>query len=142
MEAVKLIPLTRDYDFAAICFRAEDEAECRALGNTASTAAKDCLRDNEESYAVYCGGALVGFAGYRYTDTFGPVDVWLLTTEEVERHKVSFVKFARHYLTYLMQYNQVRVFVSVKYRRALRLCEFLGFTFGEPLGGFVMGVTR
>lgn len=143
MAAIELIPLTTvnlDIVRGAV-FRVDDENECALAGNTAAEAAFNSALHADASYSVYCGGELVGFAGYKYDGVLGPCDLWLLTTPAVERHKIAFVRFAHAACARLRPCHQLRIVVAIEYVRALRLAESLGFRFRPLTDNFVLGET-
>ena len=114
-------------DIPPMKLRAQDEAEVRALGLSPEEAIKLSWSKSNVAFAVYFHGELGAMWGLR---RMGPVaDIWLLTTEAVDTHPISFVGESRRLMFTLLQHFEIlRCEVFFEYTRALSWLKLLGFT--------------
>lgn len=116
----------------AAVMRPEDLAECQAAGYaTGLEALAAGIEGSTASWAVYFGGELGCVLGvdaeYSTPEKPGAL-IWALTGKVVERAPIAFVRTSKHLVTELLEKHRVLFnLVDVRYQRALRWLEALGF---------------
>lgn len=114
--------------------RAGEMREIACLGSTPGEAlrlslagsifARVGISDGRVAAVWGCGGSPLGGVG----------EPWLLTTAEVERIPVQFVKIARAEVGQMLGlFPVLSNYVSVQYRQACRFLECVGFRLGDPV---------
>jgi hypothetical protein len=91
-----------------------------------------------DAYCAFFDGApaalfgVVPYAGASPLQGSARGNAWLVTTNVVDRHKVSFVRASRIALAHLMErYEYLECLVDARYEGALRWAAALGFQVGE-----------
>lgn len=114
-------------DVWPVALRPEDAAELEAAGSTPEAAIAFSIHQSCYSFAVYLNGNLACVWGYRRTGF--AADVWLLTTEEVNRHPFAFIKESRRLLHILQEeFSEIRCEVHADYTKTKMWLARLGFT--------------
>lgn len=113
----------------AFCLRTTDSAECRAGGLEPTQAIQRCIELAKESYAVYVGNDLLALWGYTPGSIgVGGVDVWLLTTQQVDKHPVLFMREGLRLLKVLhWKFGIVRCLTWKPYKKAIGWLRWMGF---------------
>lgn len=138
-------PATREdaLELAAHMPKADAE-ECRAhLGITPEEAVLGSMAVSDESFALRRGGELLAIYGVGPQQDTPPGtlgNVWLMTTEAVERHRKDFLKAARPAVRVLLGHYPVLVgFVDTEHAETVRFARWLGFEVKEPRPGKAPG---
>lgn len=119
---------TEDYDFFAKHARQADIDECLAVSKmplrdhirvgVELSLESYCLVDNEDRPLALYG--VIKDKECHYT--------WLLTTEFIEEHKLSFMKQVRKNVKiWYNKYGRLCVLTDLRYTRAVKLNEWAGF---------------
>lgn len=131
--------------------RRDDARECLELGKTPYQAAKVSLELSEVSgCALSPAGRVVAMYGLvpladRPTalSRYPAAIAWCLTTREVERYPLEFFRASKAVLAELHEHAEVLCnHVDVRYGRALRWLEALGFSSESAPGGKFVYVHR
>lgn len=130
-----IIPATAAHaDYLRDNLRVGERHEIACLGATPAEALRGSLAgsifartgvvDGRIAAMWGCGGSLLGGVG----------EPWLLTTPEVERIPVRFVKVARDEARQMLGiFPVLSNYVSVQYRQACKMLEVIGFRLGDPV---------
>jgi hypothetical protein len=117
--------------------RAGDAAEIAALGVEPVAGLSRAVAQSETAYCAFFDGApaalfgVVPYAGASPLQGSARGNAWLITTNVVDRNKVSFVRASRIALEHLMQrYEYLECLVDARYEGALRWAAALGFEIG------------
>lgn len=113
----------------AFKLRPNDEMECLAVGMSGEMAVRRFVSGSAAAYAHYIDGDLVCLWGYRWEDfTTRKAVVWLLSTEDADKHAVAFGRASRTLLTILdRQFAEISILVHNQYNEAIKWLEWLGF---------------
>lgn len=109
--------------------RAADEMECRAGGMEGTMAVRRSVAGSDRAFAHYAEGELLCLWGYRVENWLsGAVMMWLLTTPEVDNHRLRFARESKALLVALLrEFSTVQCFVHNDHLVAVRWLEWLGF---------------
>lgn len=132
IQIVQTIPAHLDY--LSTHLRPGDAWEITCLGATPAEAlrasyagsiyARTGISDGRIAAVWGCGGSPLGGVG----------EPWLLTTADVERIPVQFVKIARSEVGEMLRtFPVLSNYVATQYRQACRMLECVGFTLHEPV---------
>ncbi len=117
--------------------RAEDCAEIRALYGDVRKAIRFCFHGSAYRKTAFVDGEIAAMWGC-YGSFFAiEGKVWLVTSREVERVPMRFLREVRREVTQMLQSRQALLgHAAASYTKALRFMEMAGFTIGdtEPLG--------
>jgi hypothetical protein len=132
---IEILPTTLAHlDYLGTRLRAGELHEIACLGSTPADAlrrsyagsiyARTGIADGRIAAVWGCGGSPLGGVG----------EPWLLTTPEVERIPIRFVKVARQEVGQMLAlFPVLSNYVSVQYRQACKLLEVIGFRLGDPV---------
>lgn len=131
---IRIRPATlADAEQLAPIMRAEDAAECAALGRTPLEALRTSLEASERAWALELGGELAGLFGVesalRPTLLSAPLAAvaWLLTGCAVVRYPKAFAIASRGVLrALLVEHQALANFIDARYLAALRWARWLG----------------
>lgn len=111
-------------------WRASDAHECHCVGMSVEEAATESARQSNRSFAVYFNGELACVWGVQRVGH--AANLWLLTTEEVERHPLTFVREGKRLADVLLsEFRVLRAEVHADYLRSREWMRRMGF---EELG--------
>lgn len=115
--------------------RKEDKAECVSVSDVPL---RDHIRISQEESIesfVYVDENDNPLALWGIMKRENIYSVWLLTTEGIEKHKLSFMKKAKSEVKRLYKkYGQLWLLTDTRYERAIKLNEWCGFKlYGEPV---------
>lgn len=110
--------------------RENDELECLAGGMSGEIAVRRAVAGADAAYAHYIDEDLVCLWGYRWDDyRTRKVQMWLLSTEAADQHKLAFARATRHLLKVLqMELSTITILVHNDYTDAIKWLTWLGFT--------------
>lgn len=136
---ITVVPATAEHAAAlALRMRAEDAAECEAIGMTPLASIEMSLRVSDLAYAAFVDGEVMGIYGVAPLTVLGDIACpWLLTADGAVRHRRAFLEENRAFLRFALQRYPVLVtYVDARYSQALRWMRWLGFTVDEaaPFG--------
>lgn len=97
------------------------------------------VRVSDRMGALFVEDDLLGIWGLVIADGFLPAGVpWFIGTDEVDNHKVKFLKASRYIVREMQKYcPELANYVSVDSKRSIRYLRNLGFSFDEepvPVG--------
>lgn len=109
--------------------RAEDEREVMISGGNAQEAIAFGIEHSFRTRAIYAGEILVAVWGYKPTSVIGGGCIaWMLSTPEIEKHKVAAARASQEVLdSLLICHPWVIVTVDARYATAIRWLKWLGF---------------
>lgn len=114
-----------------VILRPEDEAECRLGGMTGREALRFSMERSDYSYVFVNpkNNIPIAFFGWRNDSACcASCKAWMLSTPELERCSVFFLRHSRRVLeTLLADHYSVEVLVDHSYTKAVRWLEWLGF---------------
>jgi hypothetical protein len=119
--------------------RPGDAAEVQASsGQTPVEAVLDSWSLSRETWTVRFNGevgAVFGVAEHEVSTVLNPIHVvWLLTTDVIERYRLTFYKASRKVLPDLVKrYGTLFNLVDTRYTRAINWAYRIGFRLGEPV---------
>lgn len=118
--------------------RAVEVDELRAAtGQTVLEVLVEAIGKSDEAWALYIDNELAGMWGVVPAEsdilTGRCGSAWLLTTDAIDRHKLSFWRLCRAYVPLLLlRWNLLYNFIDARHVRAIRWAERLGFRLEEP----------
>lgn len=122
------VAMSSDMANLAPRLRAGDAAECIAAGFSPLEALEISVGNSHEAWAVQKGDRVIAMWGYTANGLFGDAEVWLLTSPEVEAHKLTFVRENNLFLAHVLEYHgSATCYVHAEYTRAIRWLAWLGF---------------
>jgi hypothetical protein len=113
--------------------RPEDRAEIEAIGQKPRHFLIHLWLTSPYRRAYFVDGRIAAVAGYQGTllSTIG--HAWMLTTPEVERVPIGFLKAARQGRDEMLESVSALISgVAASYERSIRFMRLLGFEIGEP----------
>jgi len=115
-------------DFSHVVLREADAWECAAGGLTPEEALRKSAERSNEAWAISVDEKLCAIWGYSGGLLSSTCHAWLLTTPEVERHPVRFLRSSRRIVSHLLTlYPSVMVLVHRPYIKAVAWLSWLGF---------------
>ena len=118
--------------------RAEDRAEVEATGDDPKSALLHSIERSTEAWTAFADGRVICMFGIAPPTILSDMAVpWLLTAEEMPKHKRIFLSRSRQVVEdWRQQYTLMVNYVDARYAKALRWLEWLGFSMGpdEILG--------
>lgn len=130
---IKFVHATKQHakQLAKRGLRPIDQLECRALGQSPRKALKAGVENSKFSWAMLDDSgrplALFGVAPHPTDDKLGIP--WFLGCSEVYEHRLTFVKYTRHYLAVMQHYFPKLVnVVHADNEKSIRWLKWAGFT--------------
>lgn len=132
IQIVPTIPAHLDY--LRDNLRVGDRHEITCLGITPAEALRASYAGSIFSRTGILDGRVAAVWGCGGSPLGGVGEPWLLTTPEVERIPVRFVKIAQAESREMLRLFPVLAnYVAAEYRQACRMLECIGYRLGEPV---------
>ena len=132
---IRIVPATIAHAEAMVGrLRPGDAAEIEAAGMEERQALVDSVADSVEAWAALEGDTVLAAWGISASALLGNDGwPWLLTTVDVDRHKIRLVREARRFIERARgMYPHLQMWVDARYVGALRLVASLGFRVHPP----------
>lgn len=110
--------------------RAQDALECMAAGFTPEEALMRSIAFSDEVWEHREDGLVIAMWGFRIRGFLTQsVDAWLLTSEEVAKHKVKFARKTKQWVQEMFArgYTAIYAEVHTSYLDAIKWLLWLGF---------------
>lgn len=113
--------------------RENDRLELTCLGVSVKKALLDSYRSSIFRRTALVGGKVAAMWGVGGNYLAGKGTPWLLTTSEIEKRPIAFLKEGRREVRkMLMMFPHLENYVLASYERAVGLLVMFGFTMHEP----------
>ena len=132
IQIVQTMPAHLDY--VRDHLRAGDLCEIACLGGTPAEALRASYAGSIYARTGISNGRIAAVWGCGGSPLGGVGEPWLLTTPEVERIPLRFVKIARDEVGQMLGlFPVLSNYVSVQNRQACKMLEVIGFRLGDPV---------